>query len=456
MTTTPLACIRKHEANQTAVVFVHGFTGNGLATWRNLADRVAADDRLSSWDLWTITYGTSWLPDITGIWTADADLTLLARRLQSNLVEGALARYRAFVFIGHSMGGLVVQKALVDFSMVATRTHAVVLFGTPSDGLVKAQSLRFWKRQLADMARTGPFVASLRADWRSRFADHSPFSFLAVAGERDQFVPPELSLKPFPSEQQAVVFGDHISMLSPPKDDPEVAELIARRIAVGTPGSALGDPAARAIERGDFQEIIARHYDNYQKIDRKAAVRLAIALDAVGRREEAYELLANRDDLDSDALGTMAGRLKRKWLLSRRQADAEASLAHYAKGYELAIAANNQPQSYYHGINLAFLEFVFHGDRPAARQRATKVLEICLECERDKDADEWLQATKGEAQLILGNQELAFEAYSHFVAAGNDPWKLCSTYLNARTIARENESRDLARKLGEIFGDQNP
>jgi pimeloyl-ACP methyl ester carboxylesterase len=456
MTKTPLACIRKGEANQAAVLFVHGFSGDGLATWRNLADRVAADDRLSSWDFWTITYATSWVPDITGIWSADADLTILAKRLQANLVDGALARYQAFVLIGHSMGGLVVQKALVDFSAIAARTHAVVLFGTPSDGLVKAQSLRFWKRQLADMARTGQFVTSLRADWLARFAKHSPFSFLAVAGERDQFVPPESSLKPFPSEQQAVVFGDHIGMLSPPKNDPEVAELIARRIAVGTPGSDLGDPAARAIERGDFQEIIARHYVDYKKIDRKAAVRLAIALDAVGRRDEAYELLADRDDLDGDAVGTMAGRLKRRWLLSRRQVDAEASLAHYAKGYELAIAANNQPQSYYHGINLAFLEFVFHGDRSAARQRATKVLEICLECGRDKNADEWLQATKGEAELVLGNQEPAFEAYRHFVAAGNDPWKLCSTYLNARTIARDYGSRDLARKLGEIFGDRNP
>jgi pimeloyl-ACP methyl ester carboxylesterase len=164
MTKTPLACIRKTEANQAAVLFVHGFSGDGLLTWKDLADRVAADNRLSCWDFWTITYGTSWVPDITGIWSADADLTILARRLQANLVEGALARYLAFVLISHSMGGLVVQKALVDFSSIATRTHAVVLFGTPSDGLVKAQSLRFWKRQLADMARTGQFVTSLRAD----------------------------------------------------------------------------------------------------------------------------------------------------------------------------------------------------------------------------------------------------------------------------------------------------
>jgi pimeloyl-ACP methyl ester carboxylesterase len=147
----PLSQIRDDPAHHATVVFVHGFTGDGLVTWRNLADRVAADTRLSSWDLWTITYGTSWLPDVSGIWTADADLTILAKRLGADLGLGALARYRAVVLIAHSMGGLIVQKALLDFPAVATRTNAVVLFGTPSAGLVKARTLRFWKRQFADM-----------------------------------------------------------------------------------------------------------------------------------------------------------------------------------------------------------------------------------------------------------------------------------------------------------------
>jgi predicted alpha/beta hydrolase family esterase len=450
----PLSQIRDDPAHHATVVFVHGFTGDGLVTWRNLADRVAADTRLSSWDLWTITYGTSWLPDVSGIWTADADLTILAKRLGTDLGLGALARYRAVVLIAHSMGGLIVQKALLDFPAVATRTNAVVLFGTPSDGLVKARTLSFWKRQLADMASGGPFVAKLRSDWRQRFAANAPFSLLAVAGERDQFVPPESSIKPFPEEQQAVVFGDHISMLSPPKDDRAVVELIARRIAIGAPGADVGDAAARAIERGDFQRIIADNYDNYRELDRKALVRLAIALDAVGRRGDAYDVLAKRDDLDSDALGVMAGRLKRRWLLSgRRQGDADASLAHYAKGYELAVKADNLTQAYYHGINLAFLEFVFHGDRAAAREKATKVLEICRGCEA---ADQWIEATKGEASLILGDEPAAFEAYRRFVGSGNDPWKVCSTYLHARNIAAEYGNRELARKLGEIFQDQNP
>jgi hypothetical protein len=36
------------------------------------------------------------------------------------------------------------------------------------------------------------------------------------------------------------------------------------------------------------------------------------------------------------------------------------------------------------------------------------------------------------------------------------PWKLSSTYLNARTIAADRSDRELARKLGELFRDPQP
>lgn len=451
-----IRCIRKGERNRDAIVLVHGFTGDGLRTWADLSGQIAERKELAPWDCWTMTYGSSWLPDITGIWAADADLSILALHLRAHVKLGELARYQSLVLIAHSMGGLVVQKAVIDDQAFARRTSAVILFGTPSGGLVKARSIRFWKRQLADMAKTGPFITGLRADWRERFATNAPFTFLAVAGERDQFVPPESSIGPFPDEQQAVVSGNHVTMLAPSGDDPEVVALIARRIAAANPGSTLGDPLARAIERGEFRKIVDDLYDDRQKLDRKAAVRLAIALDALGRRDDAYQMLAERGDLDSDALGAMAGRLKRRWLLSRRQADAEASMANYAKGHELAIAANNGPQIYYHGVNLAFLEFVFRGDKPAARREAEKVIEVCRALEAKGEGDEWLLATEGEASLLLGDDEAALAAYRRFVAAGADPWKLSSTYLNARAIAAESGKRDLARTLGEVFGDAEP
>ena len=63
----PLPCIRKHEANQTAVVFVTqmALPATVLGDVGEISGsdlRAAADDRLSSWDFWTTTYGTSWLP----------------------------------------------------------------------------------------------------------------------------------------------------------------------------------------------------------------------------------------------------------------------------------------------------------------------------------------------------------------------------------------------------------
>jgi len=445
--------------HDTAIIFVHGFTGTGVGTWENLAPRVADQQKLSSWDVWTIRYATSWLPDFSGIWSADADLPTLAQRLATDLGQGALARYKAFVLVAHSMGGLIVQKTLVDWEQIAKKTHAVILFGTPSDGLVTARTIWRWKRQLDGMAKGGHFITNLRADWKTRFDTDAPFSFLAVAGEEDQFVPPDSSLAPFPANQQAVVAGNHVTMISPAPGDPNVVDLITRRIDAPDRGADIGDSALRAIELGDFQRIISTDFGRAQALDPKALVRLAIALDAVGRRDDAYKILTERTDPDGDPLGTTAGRLKRKWLLSGRlEADAEAALAYYRKGFDLAMAAapQNLPQAYYHGINLAFLALVYKGDLAGARDRAKAVLDICSQCAAARVSNEWLPATRGEAELILGNEEAAFDAYRQFVGAGNDPWKLSSTYLNARTIAAELAKRDLARRLGQIFGDPNP
>jgi hypothetical protein len=84
------------------------------------------------------------------------------------------------------------------------------------------------------------------------------------------------------------------------------------------------------------------------------------------------------------------------------------------------------------------------------------VLRICRKCRASRNADEWLDATEGEARLILGETRSSFDAYRRFVAAGNDPWKVGSTYLNARMIAAELGDRELARELGTLFGDPKP
>ena len=58
------------------------------------------------------------------------------------------------VVVGHSFGGLIAQRALVDHEDLALKTSHVFLFGTPSAGLEKATGFSFFKRQVRDMAFT--------------------------------------------------------------------------------------------------------------------------------------------------------------------------------------------------------------------------------------------------------------------------------------------------------------
>ena len=67
------------------------------------------------------------------------------------------------------------------------------------------------------MAQDGRFIRTLRSDWDAQFSLNNkkrlPFRLFAVGAERDEFVPFESSLGPFPDdaypECRYVVPGNH-------------------------------------------------------------------------------------------------------------------------------------------------------------------------------------------------------------------------------------------------------
>ncbi len=71
------------------------------------------------------------------------------------------------------MGGLVVQKALVDYARLQKRVSHVLLYGTPSRGLKKSNGFlgRLFKRQTEDMGLNSSFVPALRKSWQENFGD---------------------------------------------------------------------------------------------------------------------------------------------------------------------------------------------------------------------------------------------------------------------------------------------
>ncbi|MFM8488479.1 MAG: esterase/lipase family protein, partial [Bacteroidota bacterium] len=172
--------------NKSILCLVHGFSGDAEKTFKPMPELITEDEDLSGWDIISIGYSTDLLPDIgKGIWAADPDITKIAGFLQTNL-EILFNHYDRVALLGHSMGGLVIQRALLNLEDSHRITH-VLFYGTPSGGLKKASGFKWFKKQIRDMSEDGPFISTLRNDWSSRFVEDYPFKFATVAGESDEF-----------------------------------------------------------------------------------------------------------------------------------------------------------------------------------------------------------------------------------------------------------------------------
>ena len=226
-----------------------------------------------------------------------------------------------------------------------------------------------------------------------------------MAGDKDEFVPRTSSLDGipppgFPITQQMVVPGNHLQMVKP--DGPD--HLSVRVASAFLSGSAVvSDSALVAAERARFQAVVRRLRPSIGLLDDRALVSLALALESLGQQDEAIAALEAQPNRGSDSTGVLAGRLKRRWLLERRAADAQASLDGYRQALDQARAAHHQPQIYYHAINVAFMEWAYGGDRATAQAMARVALDACAAA----PVDRWRRSTEGEAAIILGDDEAA-------------------------------------------------
>ncbi len=102
-------------AGETAVIFIHGFNGNaGESTWGEFPDYLKQNRALVNWDIYSLGYATRFSIDLRSIWRANPDIPKLARYLHTRCVNPPLNRYKSLALVAHSMGGLVVQRALAD------------------------------------------------------------------------------------------------------------------------------------------------------------------------------------------------------------------------------------------------------------------------------------------------------------------------------------------------------
>jgi hypothetical protein len=423
--------------NKTAIVFIHGFSGDRKSSWGRIPELLRQDARLEGWDMYGFGYQSRKRMDLLGIWSADPDLNEIALKLKSTS-ELAHQNYSALAFVAHSMGGLVIQRALVISPDLRKRTTHLFMFGAPSGGFEKA-SLFFWvKQQINNMKANGEFIDQLRSDWRSLELDSAPhFKLFVIAGETDQFVPPKSSLEPFPEAYRYVIPGNHLSMLNVESASDPCIKLLLSGLTEGAWSTGPRNSALVAAEAGRFQDVIDRFWPVRDQLDDGGAVQLALALDQVGRREEAIAVLRNHKPEGTDVLGVLAGRLKRQWLVTRQAGDFKSAVELYQRGYDEAIRKSplDNDQAYYHGINLAYLALAgSNKNDQAAREMANKVLLHTKLAVNQKDKH-WQLASEGDALIILGQIEEGFEKHKEAAAIVPEPWAALAMEEQALRIA---------------------
>ena len=439
-----LNTIRSRPDCGRAVVFLHGFSGDRDDTWDRLPSLLGTV--VADWDIYTLGYATTFRPDLLGVWSADPDIPILATMLTTQASIDPLSRYRSLAVVAHSMGGLVVQRALVDDSELANRTDKVVLFGTPSGGLRKASWLFFWKRQLRNMAIGSEFITELRHDWAALFEAEPRFDLRVVAGEQDQFVPPKSSLGPFPSQFHCVVPGNHLSMVRAADTNSPSVNLLKSALSNLPMEDGMRAPLvlAAAIPNATASAVIEERGDEMSQQD---VVRAALALEQQGKRDEAMALLQRYQALGTDVQGTLAGRIKRMWIENEDQGFAQHALALYREALDVARKMGEASQIYYLSINVAFLEFVAFDRVDRAREMAVLALENASLAEESA----WSVATQAEANLYLGHRDVALDLYHRMLAFEADTWEYASAALQAGQIASKLKDRQLAERLEEIF-----
>jgi pimeloyl-ACP methyl ester carboxylesterase len=447
MADNPRLIPHRAKKARAAIVFVHGFGGKADSTWGRFPELLMSEALLANWDVFSIGYSTSLAFDIAGVWSADPEIITLGGLIEAVADVPPLDAYESIAILAHSMGGLLVQRALLSNPALRRRVSHVVLFGTPSNGLEKASPFHFWKRQVRDMALGSPFITKLRSDWTAIIGQAFPFSFVTIAGDRDEFVPRNSSIEPFPESCRRVAYGNHLELVKPPD-----AEHLGYKIAVkaltnnGTVGGAL-DSARLAVESRRFQEAIDTLWPNRADLDDKSLVTLALALEWVGRQGDAIDMLMKANPRGTDPIGVLAGRLKRRWLVERKRSDAEKALSLYGQALEQAETRRNAAQAYYHAINCAFMELAYGSDAAACRAYAQRALTHCAQAPDDV----WRRATEGEANLYLGNTAAAAAAYRHALALNPEPWQATSIYQQAFRAADLIGEDGLAVELKAMF-----
>jgi pimeloyl-ACP methyl ester carboxylesterase len=133
--------VRQETRAKVAIVFVHGLFGDTLGTWTNTSGKrffdFVADDPVAKGKVDIFAFGFP-----SNFFAAGSfDIQAAAKALHAKLIHHGALDYSKVVFVGHSMGGLVIMRDLLMNRAALPSVPVIALIASPQEGPTSRASL---------------------------------------------------------------------------------------------------------------------------------------------------------------------------------------------------------------------------------------------------------------------------------------------------------------------------
>jgi pimeloyl-ACP methyl ester carboxylesterase len=212
------------RANQSkgVIIFVHGVTGDGVATWTNpktkayWPDLLKADPAFNGYNIFVFEYPSATLAKSYSI----DDLSEVMQVIfdQSNVLE-----HNELIFLVHSMGGLITRGFLLKNRDVAQKVSFIYFYSTPTTGSQLADAARLFSRnrQFESLVPMGDnvYIENQQSSWlRAKFTGLRSFCAFETLETFGVSVVTRQSGTNLCTEPPVPIAADHISIVKP-KDE---------------------------------------------------------------------------------------------------------------------------------------------------------------------------------------------------------------------------------------------
>lgn len=425
------------------LLFVHGFSGEA-DTFGKTPLMLQSDSSFDGWAMKSLGYSPVVQPKLgKDIWGAILDVDKIAMFLKTSITY-KFKDYDRIAIVAHSLGGLVAQKAILELDDDnRNRISHLILFGTPSNGISPEVLTKQWNKKYSELSSNGEYIKSLRQEWKDNFNDKYPFKLKVAASSEDEYVSIDSCHKPFDKKYCEIVDGRHLQIVKPKDEKDDAYSLILSTLTGSKFFNQYTNKEEINLTLGKYDTVVKELLPRKDDLDKRGLTQLIFALEGLERKDEVYDILNNHPMAhnNTDLMGIIGGRHKRDYLKTYSYKSSQLSRDYYNKALKISVENEVHSQIYYHAINLAFLSIVT--DPETGKSEMKKYANQALEATQHCDDDLWKFATVAEANMYLGNFDIAKQFYVN-ASEGIGVREKISMHTNAYAgyVALTNKAED--------------